>query len=71
MKTGNISTIYPNPVQNILHIHNAPQDVYVRIYNIQGSCVMQTIGNTIDISILPSGVYTIIAAWQTKRFIKE
>ncbi len=54
-------TVYPNPVQNILHISDASDLKYIRIFTVQGSLVfgkdMKT--NQVDVSSLTTGIYLV------------
>jgi len=67
--------VFPNPVQNILHIADQPGKV--SIYTLSGSIVSRTENNTktIDVSALEAGVYIISLQTDqgllTSRFIKQ
>ena len=52
-------TIYPNPVQDILHIKADETITAVSIYNMQGAIVVQNTGDVreINISSLPAAIY--------------
>jgi hypothetical protein len=72
-------SIYPNPVINELRF-NTTQSITgstLRILDVMGREVMQTsfITNNIDVSKLPSGVYTLVIANKekriTRRFVKS
>ena len=54
-------TIYPNPVQDILHIETKETITAVNIYNMLGSIVAQNTGDVreINISNLPAGIYMV------------
>jgi len=72
-----IIAIFPNPVDDILHIETTEMVRRIEIYNAQGVLVMATenIANFIDVSPLPSGVYIIRFITDngivTQRFIKR
>ena len=66
-------TLYPNPVSNILHIEtdntgNIPE---VKIYSIQGILLINTTGNQIDVSLLPSGVYIVEINGVYQKIVKQ
>jgi len=52
-------TAYPNPVSNILHIETQDNCTIpeVHIYSIQGVLLIHEIGNRIDVSSLPCGIF--------------
>ncbi len=54
------TSIYPNPVTDILHIDTPANKINIQIYNISGALV-STIKNKKNISVthLPKGIYTI------------
>ena len=54
--------IYPNPASTILVIEGIIQEAQIIIFDIQGSLVLkrEIDGTVIDISNLPSGVYSIV-----------
>ncbi|WP_432672042.1 T9SS type A sorting domain-containing protein [Flavobacterium sp. SM2513] len=51
--------MYPNPVDNLLHIKSNTALESVEIYSLQGQRVLTTIQNQINVSQLASGVYLI------------
>ncbi|HPD27996.1 MAG TPA: T9SS type A sorting domain-containing protein [Paludibacteraceae bacterium] len=53
--------IYPNPVQDILHIQAEGAVIAVRVYNIHGAVVAQALNNAreINLSHLPTGIYMV------------
>lgn len=65
-------TIYPNPVSNILHLKNTSQknDSEFQIFDSKGKIVMSGKGYDINISNLPSGVYSIKSGLNVTKFIK-
>ena len=52
-------TVYPNPVQNILHFSDVSGLLSIQLFSMQGSLIMNTSvpGNSIDVSTLTPGVY--------------
>jgi len=59
---GNQSVVlYPNPVQDILHIQAEGAVIAVRVYNIHGAVVAQALNNAreINLSHLPTGIYMV------------
>lgn len=64
--------IYPNPVKDILHISSDKPMHSIRIYNMYGTEVLQTVAtNCINVSHLPSGIYMVRADNKIVRIIKE
>ena len=64
--------IYPNPVKDILHISSDKPIHSIRIYNMYGTEVLQTVAtNCINVSHLPSGIYMVRADNKIVRIIKE
>jgi hypothetical protein len=60
---GSVIRLYPNPVRNILNLHNETVDgfIHLYIYNHFGQLLMEREleGNTLDISHLPAGIYLV------------
>lgn len=65
--------IFPNPVENIIHIQNNSIEQNIKITNITGQVIINTtlINNTLDISELKAGQYFLSINNQTSRFIKK
>lgn len=68
--------IAPNPVTLNLHIQIADEITKVKIYNINGQCVLQSSQTDIDVSDLPQGMYILRALTadglqHQAKFIKE
>ena len=64
--------IYPNPVKDILHISSDKPMHSIRIYNMYGTEVLQTVDtNCINVSHLPTGIYMVRADNKIVRIIKE
>lgn len=69
--------LFPNPAQNTITIQNMPEAVYaVELYSTNGQRhTLSLIGNTFDISYLPSGLYSLRLITDTgtftSRFIKN
>jgi uncharacterized protein YjdB len=51
--------IYPNPATDIVHI-DAPMQVRTVITSMEGRAVAEQAGTTVDISVLPQGVYLLM-----------
>ena len=54
---NNTFSILPNPVNAILHLQTAEELSQVKIYNLNGQCVLQSAQTDIDVSALPQGMY--------------
>lgn len=67
--------VYPNPVENTLHIKNISDLKTIRLYNLLGQEVLQNNANIIDVSALSQGMYILqiytSKGMETKRIIKE
>lgn len=68
--------ITPNPVGAILHVQTTEYLAQVKIYNINGQCVLQSTQTDIDVSALPQGLYILRAittsgTLRQEKFIKE
>ena len=64
--------IYPNPVKDILQISSDKPIHSIRIYNMYGTEVLQTVATKcINVSHLPSGIYMVHADNKIVRIIKE
>jgi uncharacterized delta-60 repeat protein len=74
---ANAFVIYPNPVQNVLHLqaNNFTSIKAVKIYDLQGKVVLQDTNDTINVSNLSNGLYIVKISTEegevTKKFIKE
>ena len=53
-------TFYPNPVSNILTC-NSDKINFIQVYNFQGEMVLESYGNTVNMSNLNNGMYLVIA----------
>lgn len=67
--------VYPNPVNDIIYIQNAPETSYtVSIYRINGALVLSTKlssgSKSIDVGYLPSGLYLLNVYGLTFKFVK-
>lgn len=58
-------------LEDVLYLHNMPANGHSRIYNMLGSLVYDAIGNTIDVSFLPAGLYNLYTGYENIRFVKE
>ncbi|TXB63858.1 T9SS type A sorting domain-containing protein [Vicingus serpentipes] len=67
--------IYPSPVNNVLNISGVEASDVFSIYSMQGSLLVQGKGNTVNVSNLSRGIYSIriIGKEQTiiKKFLKQ
>lgn len=68
--------ITPNPVNKMLNIHAQNELSLIKIYNLNGQCVMQAAQTDIDVSALPQGMYilravTIDSIPLQAKFIKQ
>jgi hypothetical protein len=75
--SGSSISIYPNPVENVLHI-NAPKDARVTINDLAGRVVYTAVGmETADMSRLSAGTYLVVirdnsgAVLYTQRLAKN
>ena len=59
-KESNLSVL-PNPVIDILHIHSSEALSSIRIYDLNGQCLLRTTGTEINVSALPAGLYVLTA----------
>ena len=83
VKTGTVSVtenmpkstvkLYPNPASGILNIETGNNDRLpeVKIYSIQGVLLINTQGNKIDISTLPSGIFIANIDGQQLKVVKQ
>jgi uncharacterized delta-60 repeat protein len=75
--TANAFVIYPNPVQNVLHLqaNKFTSIKAVKIYDLQGKIVLQDTNETINVSNLSKGLYIVKISTEegefTKKFMKE
>lgn len=51
-------SLYPNPTNGYLHV-DAPGVRFVEVYDLYGRRMLETCGNTMDFSALPSGAYMV------------
>ena len=68
--------ISPNPVNSVLHIQTSDELSQVKVYTINGQCVLHTSQTDIDVSALPQGMYILRAlnadgTIQQAKFIRE
>ena len=66
-------SLWPNPVQNILHIRNLDTSGSLKIYNLQGKLVYENtdLAESIDVSSLASGLYMVILQTEKGRLVKK
>ncbi|MCX7861837.1 MAG: DUF5018 domain-containing protein [Bacteroidales bacterium] len=67
--------VYPNPVEDILNIYSESSIIQVRLLNANGQVFITTQSNQLNVSHLPSGVYSLLITTQqgnsVVRFIKK
>ena len=70
--TANFS-LWPNPVQNILHIRNLDTSGSLKIYNLQGKLVYENtdLAESIDVSSFASGLYVVHLQTEKGRLVKK
>jgi hypothetical protein len=75
IQNGKAFNIYPNPVQHQLNIQSVEllAGGIIRIYDISGKIVMsaRTASNTIDVSSLTKGVYTLMFTKGDKKITRQ
>ena len=66
-------SIYPNPVQDVLHLSASFLDKDIRIFDAQGALQLEAFLNnaTIDISFLPKGIYFLRSGILNQCFVKH
>ena len=68
-------SVFPNPASSDLFIQAVSELGAIKMYNVIGQTVIQTISKNnrqrIDISSLPQGLYTIVIKGKSIRIIKE
>lgn len=75
-QNGSKLSVLPNPVTDVLTIRSSEELQLVRIYDLNGQCLLQTAETEINVSMLPTGLYLLTAhtssgeSLQTK-FIKQ
>lgn len=72
----NSFSVSPSPANDILNITTTEQIEQVRIYNLNGQCMLQCAETKINISSLPSGMYLLYAitangTTHIQKFIKQ
>ena len=75
-KSNGIGTkVYPNPVENILHVKNISDLKFINIYNSLGQFVLQSKRESIDVNHLSKGLYFLqintSKGVETKRIMKK
>lgn len=63
--------VFPNPVQNKLHIAGVEEGVELTVYNLNGQCVLQSKGKSLDVSLLSANTYFLKVNNQILKFIKK
>ena len=62
---------FPNPVQNELRVVGVEENVELTVYNLNGQCVLQSKGNSLDVSLLSANTYFLKVNNQILKFIKK
>lgn len=62
--------VYPNPTSDILNISGI-DDATLRVFDMNGSCMLQTHGSIIDVSSLINGSYILQVNTFVVKFIKK
>ncbi len=63
--------IFPNPVKNLLLITGVNESEELTVYDITGLCLLQTTGNSLEVSLLSSGIYFLKVKNQILKFVKK
>ena len=65
--------LYPNPTTGILYIETHENNLLpeIQIYSVQGTLLMSTKGNSIDISALSKGIYIANINGTVKKIVKQ
>ena len=64
--------VYPNPATDMITVEGLKEDHKLRIYNVNGSLILETSNKQINIDQLTNGVYFIQAlGYETTMFIKN
>ena len=62
--------VYPNPTNGMLYI-NTENDVRLKLYNLQGSLLLETTGKQIDMSAYSQGIYILQVNGKTIKVVKK
>lgn len=63
--------VFPNPVQQELHVVGVTDNPVLMVYNLSGQCVQQTVGNSVNVSALSANTYFLKINNQFVKFIKK
>lgn len=55
-------SVFPNPAGNEIQLKNLPKDCDIKIYDLNGRCVLTGAGNKIQVHSLTNGKYLIVAS---------
>ena len=73
--TNHSIQIFPNPVQQIIHIQGTKAKETIRIYSLSGNLIISTsasdINTDLDVSDLPNGQYLLQINTQVLKLIKQ
>jgi hypothetical protein len=70
-ESDKVFAIYPNPVSDLLNIHQANENQSFSICNHLGEKIMEGSKSKIDVSHLPNGMYFIQTERKTLKFVKQ
>jgi hypothetical protein len=63
---------YPNPTTGVVYVENeGSSEVVVVVYSAKGELLLRTVGRSVDLSALPSGVYVIKVGEKTAKVVKK
>ncbi|MBN2484685.1 MAG: RICIN domain-containing protein [Bacteroidales bacterium] len=67
--------LYPNPAGNTLYVSGLPGETRMEVFNFQGSKVLETVGTSVYLEGLPSGLYIlkmeVAGRIESCKFVKE
>jgi uncharacterized protein YjdB len=61
---------YPNPTTGVVYVENDGNSEVV-VYSVKGELLLRTVGSSVDLSALPSGVYVIKVGGKAARVVKQ
>jgi len=64
-------SVFPSPTKDIININGTRENTLISILNLNGTTVLETHSQKIELSMFPSGIYFIKAENQRVKFIKE
>lgn len=63
--------IFPNPVSETLYVQSTEDDIRLVVYDLEGQCQLNAIGNELNVSSLQKGTYILGVNQQYVKFIKK